>query len=99
MIIFLIFIFIFFNFFLVGCVVYMSKDSFQYGFRVFRITEVVCVCSPSTVTTANGSGNPTSSPKLSIAGGGGGQVEGVGSEWCSSAGGAGGGVSLKMSRL
>lgn len=36
---------------------YMSKDSFQYGFRVFLITLVVCVCSASTVRTANGSGS------------------------------------------
>jgi hypothetical protein len=37
---------------------YTSKDSFQYGFRVFLMTEVVLVCSPSTVKTAKGSGNP-----------------------------------------
>lgn len=63
---------------------HMSKESFQYGFRVFLMTliqalfkdmagqhkdvhlfsqaarrthEVVCVCSPSTVTMAKGSGN------------------------------------------
>ena len=37
---------------------YMSKLSFQYGFNVFLITEVVRVCSPPIVATANGSGNP-----------------------------------------
>lgn len=37
---------------------YMSKLSFQYGFKVFLITEVVLVCSPPMVATANGSGNP-----------------------------------------
>lgn len=31
---------------------YTSKLSFQYGFKVFFMTVVVCVCSPSTVTTA-----------------------------------------------
>lgn len=36
----------------------MSKLSFQYGFKVFLITEVVRVCSPPIVATANGSGNP-----------------------------------------
>ena len=36
----------------------MSKLSFQYGFRVFLMTEVVRVCSPPMVATANGSGNP-----------------------------------------
>src|SRR5271170_6453888 len=40
--------------------IYTSKDSFQYGFNVFLMTEVVFVCSPSTVNTANGSGNPKS---------------------------------------
>jgi hypothetical protein len=39
---------------------YTSNDSFQYGFSVFLIAEVVLVCSPSTVNTANGSGNPSS---------------------------------------
>lgn len=34
-----------------------SKLSFQYGLSVFLMTEVVCVCSPSTVTIANGSGS------------------------------------------
>jgi hypothetical protein len=34
----------------------ISKLSFQYGLRVFLITLVVCVCSESTVITANGSG-------------------------------------------
>jgi hypothetical protein len=38
---------------------YKSKLSFQYGFNVFLMTVVVLVCSPLTVTTANGSGNPT----------------------------------------
>ena len=37
---------------------YMSKLSFQYGFSVFLMTEVVRVCSPPIVATANGSGNP-----------------------------------------
>lgn len=41
-----------------GSFAYTSKLSFQYGFKFFLITEVVCVCSPSTVTTAKGSGNP-----------------------------------------
>lgn len=36
----------------------MSKLSFQYGLRVFLMTEVVRVCSPPIVATANGSGNP-----------------------------------------
>ena len=36
----------------------MSKLSFQYGFSVFLMTEVVRVCSPPIVATANGSGNP-----------------------------------------
>ena len=36
---------------------YMSKLSFQYGLRVFFMTLVVCVCSASTVMTANGSGS------------------------------------------
>lgn len=36
---------------------YTSKDSFQYGFRVFLMTLVVCVCSASTVRTAKGSGS------------------------------------------
>lgn len=39
---------------------YTSKGSFQYGFKVFLMTDVVLVCSPSTVNTANGSGNPIS---------------------------------------
>ena len=38
---------------------YRSNISFQYGFNVFLITDVVWVCSPPTVATANGSGNPT----------------------------------------
>ena len=38
------------------CQTYISKLSFQYGFRVFLITLVVCVCSASTVMTAKGSG-------------------------------------------
>jgi hypothetical protein len=37
---------------------YMSKLSFQYGFKVFLMTPVVLVCSPLMVATANGSGNP-----------------------------------------
>ena len=37
---------------------YTSKVSFQYGFNVFLMTDVVLVCSPSTVNTAKGSGNP-----------------------------------------
>ena len=37
---------------------YMSKLSFQYGFSVFFMTEVVRVCSPPIVATAKGSGNP-----------------------------------------
>lgn len=37
---------------------YKSNASFQYGFRVFLITEVVWVCSPPTVATAKGSGKP-----------------------------------------
>lgn len=37
---------------------YMSNDSFQYGLRVFLMTEVVLVCSPPSVATANGSGKP-----------------------------------------
>ena len=37
---------------------YMSKLSFQYGLRVFLITEVVLVWSPEMVATAKGSGNP-----------------------------------------
>lgn len=39
----------------------ISKTSFQYGFKVFLITEVVLVCSPEMVATANGSGNPADS--------------------------------------
>jgi hypothetical protein len=35
-----------------------SKLSFQYGFKVFLMTEVDCVCSPLTIATANGSGKP-----------------------------------------
>lgn len=35
---------------------YISKLSFQYGFRVFLMTLLVWVCSASTVMTANGSG-------------------------------------------
>lgn len=31
--------------------------SFQYGFRVRLMTLVVCICSPSTETIANGSGS------------------------------------------
>src|SRR3954447_12728758 len=38
------------------CETHMSKFSFQYGLSVFLMTLVVCVCSPSTVMTANGSG-------------------------------------------
>jgi hypothetical protein len=38
---------------------YMSKTSFQYGFSVFLMTEVVRVCSPPIVATAKGSGNPS----------------------------------------
>lgn len=37
---------------------YTSKLSFQYGFNVFFMTVVVLVWSPSTVTTAKGSGRP-----------------------------------------
>ena len=36
---------------------HMSKLSFQYGFKVFFMTLVVCVCSASTVMTAKGSGS------------------------------------------
>ena len=36
----------------------MSKLSFQYGLSVFLITDVVRVCSPDSVATAKGSGNP-----------------------------------------
>lgn len=36
---------------------HISKLSFQYGFSVFLMTLVVCVCSASTVITAKGSGN------------------------------------------
>lgn len=39
-------------------ITYKSNGSFQYGFKVFLITEVVWVCSPPTVATANGSGKP-----------------------------------------
>ena len=35
----------------------MSKFSFQYGLSVFLMTLVVCICSPSTETMANGSGS------------------------------------------
>lgn len=38
---------------------YRSKISFQYGFKVFLMTDVVLVCSPPTVATAKGSGKPT----------------------------------------
>ena len=41
-----------------GCFSHISKLSFQYGFSVFFITEVVRVCSPDIVATAKGSGNP-----------------------------------------
>lgn len=41
-----------------GARTYMSKLSFQYGFRVFLMTPVVLVCSPLMVATANGSGKP-----------------------------------------
>jgi hypothetical protein len=34
----------------------LKAHSFQYGFKVRLITEVVCICSPSTETIANGSG-------------------------------------------
>lgn len=44
-----------------GTVTNISKTSFQYGFKVFLITEVVLVCSPEMVATANGSGNPADS--------------------------------------
>jgi hypothetical protein len=37
---------------------YRSNISFQYGFRVFLMTDVVWVCSPPTVATAKGSGKP-----------------------------------------
>ncbi len=37
----------------------MSKLSFQYGFSVFLMTDVVLVCSPPMVATAKGSGNPS----------------------------------------
>ena len=36
----------------------MSKLSFQYGFNVFLMTDVVRVCSPPIVATAKGSGKP-----------------------------------------
>jgi hypothetical protein len=36
----------------------MVKVSFQHGLRVSFMALVVCVCSPSTVTTAKGLGNP-----------------------------------------
>ena len=35
---------------------YISKDSFQWGFKVFLMTPVVWVFFASTITTANGSG-------------------------------------------
>ena len=37
---------------------HISKCSFQYGFNVLLMTEVVFVCSPLSVATAKGSGNP-----------------------------------------
>lgn len=40
---------------------YNSKDSFQGGLRVLRRTAVEATCSPSTTTTANGSGRLRSS--------------------------------------
>lgn len=33
-----------------------GTHSFQYGFNVRLMTDVVCICSPSTETIANGSG-------------------------------------------
>ena len=42
----------------------MSKTSFQYGFRVFLMTDVVLVCSPPMVATAKGSGKPVLSCQL-----------------------------------
>jgi hypothetical protein len=44
---------------LINHATYMSNTSFQYGFNVFLMTEVVFVCSPPIVATAKGSGNPT----------------------------------------
>ena len=41
-----------------GLLLYMSKLSFQYGFKVFLMTDVVRVCSPEMVATAKGSGKP-----------------------------------------
>ena len=38
-------------------ITHTSNVSFQYGFRVFLTAAVVCVCWPSTVTTANGCGS------------------------------------------
>jgi hypothetical protein len=35
---------------------HVGAYSFQYGFNVRLMTEVVCICSPSTETIANGSG-------------------------------------------
>lgn len=40
---------------------YKSKDSFHTGLSVLRATDVEHVCSPSTTTTANGSGRLKSS--------------------------------------
>jgi hypothetical protein len=40
---------------------YISNVSFQYGLSVLLITEVVFVCSPLIVATANGSGKPVGS--------------------------------------
>jgi hypothetical protein len=37
---------------------HISNVSFQYGFSVRLITDVVFVCSPLSVATAKGSGNP-----------------------------------------
>lgn len=37
---------------------HMSNTSFQYGLRVFLMTDVVLVCSPPIVATAKGSGKP-----------------------------------------
>ena len=41
-----------------GSFSHRSKCSFQYGFKVLLITEVVFVCSPPNVATAKGSGKP-----------------------------------------
>ena len=42
---------------------HISNVSFQYGFSVRLITDVVFVCSPLSVATAKGSGNPKNQQK------------------------------------